>query len=154
MKSASLSVVNGSGIRYGPALEMIESSIQMRSLSVPEKMLSWLLQLLKLLLSMSSIGKRISGFKVGSRKIERGIRLGQFLVIFGEVLFNRKSGEMKIENPICYLKDKSQMIKGLRDKSLKYSRNMSVFFAIMMVSGFLIARRIQRSVSRVYKRLK
>lgn len=72
-----------------------------------EKLISWGLYCIKFFLSMSSLGKRISGFKVGSRKIERGILLGQFLVTFGEVIFNRKTKEMSMENPLCYLKDKS-----------------------------------------------
>lgn len=73
-KSATV-ILNGM-MNYISALKFIDSATHVRSLTGLEKFLSWALFCVKLFLSMSNVGKRISGFRVGSRKIERGILLG------------------------------------------------------------------------------
>ena len=65
-----------SNIQFGDALHLIHSIVHMRSLSPLEKFLSWILFCIKLFLSMSNVGKKLSGFKVGTKRVERGIMVG------------------------------------------------------------------------------
>lgn len=58
------------------ALEAIATKTSLRSLTFLEKVMSYLIDAVKLLLSLSSISKKIQGFRVGYKKIERGIKLG------------------------------------------------------------------------------
>jgi hypothetical protein len=75
MAKAATIILNGT-VNYASALNFVDSATHVRSLTGLEKFLSWALFCVKLFLSMSNVGKRISGFRVGSRKIERGILLG------------------------------------------------------------------------------
>lgn len=74
--SNTASVILNSMVNYIAGLKFIDSATHVRSLTGLEKFLSWALFCVKLFLSMSNVGKRISGFRVGSRRIERGILLG------------------------------------------------------------------------------
>jgi hypothetical protein len=98
----------GSRIRakVNPALELVETKTSLRSLTFLEKVMSYGIDALKLLLSLSSISKKIQGFRVGYKKIERGIRLTQFIVAFGEIFYNKKTKELEMTDPICLLKNK------------------------------------------------
>lgn len=98
-KNKSASVILNGMMNYISALKFIDSATHVRSLTGLEKFLSWALFCVKLFLSMSNVGKRISGFRVGSRKIERGILLGQFIVLYGKVFFDRINTQLKVTNP-------------------------------------------------------
>ena len=128
-------------VRYGDALHMIHSIVHMRSLSPFEKFLSWVLFCIKLFLSMSNVGKRLSGFKVGTKRVERGIMIGQFMVAFGEVIYDKYTKELRMPNPLYFLKDKDQLIHKLREKSVSTSKNSTLLFTLVLFLGFLVAKR-------------
>lgn len=88
LHKAATVILNGS-VNVAQALNFVDSATHVRSLTGVEKFLSWALFCVKLFLSMSNVGKRISGFRVGSRKIERGILLGQLIVVYGKVFYDR-----------------------------------------------------------------
>jgi hypothetical protein len=140
--------------RLDSAMEMITSTISKRSLSSLEKLMSYALKAIKLFLSMSSVSKKIHGFKIGSKKIEKGIKLGQFIVAFGEVFYNRKDGSIQMNDPVCLLKNKSQMIKRLNRKKKILNRNLGLMFAFMSLTGFLFVRRLIKLSKSLYERMK
>jgi hypothetical protein len=70
---------------------------------------------------MSNVGKRISGFRVGSRKIERGILLGQMIVVYGKVFYDRINKQLRIDNPKFLLDNKFQLVRKMKKLSLKCS---------------------------------
>ena len=151
-------IVNStSNIQFGDALHLIHSIVHMRSLSPLEKFLSWILFCIKLFLSMSNVGKKLSGFKVGTKRVERGIMVGQFMVAFGEVIYDRFNKEMRMSNPYFFLKDKEQLVYKLKEKRIALGRNMTLLFTVMIMLGVLLAKRATKFVTafiRRYKRLK
>lgn len=80
--------------KVSPALDLIQTKTSLRSLTFLEKLMSFGIDAVKLLLSLSSISKKIQGFRVGYKKIERGIKLTQFIVAFGEIFYNKKTKEL------------------------------------------------------------
>lgn len=130
-----------SNVEYGDALHLIHSIVHMRSLSPLEKFLSWILFCIKLFLSMSNVGKRLSGFKVGTKRVERGIMIGQFMIAFGEIIYDRFNKELRMSNPLFFLKDKEQLISKLRDRRIQIGKNMTLMFVAMLIMGFLCAKR-------------
>jgi hypothetical protein len=130
-----------SNVQYGDALHLIHSIVHMRSLSPLEKFLSWVLFCIKLFLSMSNVGKRLSGFKVGTKRVERGIMIGQFMIAFGEVIYDRFNKELRMSNPQYFLKDKEQLISKLKDKRIQIGKNMTLMFVAMLIMSFLLAKR-------------
>lgn len=141
-----VSVVNNLTVDFNKALNFIDSATHVRSLTGLEKFLSWALFCVKLFLSMSNVGKRLSGFRVGSRKIERGVLLGQFLVVYGKVFYDRMNKELRIDNPKFYLDNKYQLIKRIRSLSIKASRNMALMAFLMALSGFMFLKRVNRNI--------
>lgn len=145
---------SGANTQMSPALELIHSSTSTRVLTSVETMMSYLLKAVKFFLSLSSISKKIQGFRIGYKKIERGIKLSQFIVAFGEVYFDRKTNSLKMENPICLLNNKNQMLKKLRIKKLKLSRRLSFTFCLMTLMGFLVVKRAVKGVKGLVTRMK
>lgn len=137
----SIVLNNTSNIQFGDALHLIHSIVHMRSLSPLEKFLSWVLFCIKLFLSMSNVGKKLSGFKVGTKRVERGIMVGQFMVAFGEVIYDRYNKELRMSNPFFFLKDKEQLAFKLKEKRIALGRNMTLLFTVMVMLGFLLAKR-------------
>lgn len=124
----------------------------MRSLSPLEKFLSWILFCIKLFLSMSNVGKKLSGFKVGTKRVERGIMIGQFMVAFGEIIYDRYNKEMRMSNPFFFLKDKEQLVYKLKEKRIALGRNMTLLFTVMVMLGFLLAKRFTKFIAALAKR--
>lgn len=146
-------VVNKStSTQFRHAMHLIHSMVHMRKLSPLEKFLSWVLFCIKLFLSMSSIGKKLSGFKVGTKRVERGIMVGQFMLIFGEVIYDRFNKELRITDPLFFLKDKSQLLDILKEKRLKLVRHITLVAAIMVLCGSLLLKRVVSGIGALYKK--
>lgn len=145
---------DGENTQISPALELIHSTTTTRVLTSIETLMSYLIKALKFFLSMSSISKKIQGFKIGYKKIERGVRLGQFIVTFGEIFFDRKTKELSMKNPICLLKNKSQMLKKLRQRKLRLARQLSFTFGLMTIMGFLVVRRGVKICKGIYTKMR
>jgi hypothetical protein len=143
-----------SNVQYGDSLHLIHSIVHMRSLSPLEKFLSWILFCIKLFLSMSNVGKRLSGFKVGTKRVERGIMIGQFMIAFGEVIYDRFNKELRMSNPLFFLKDKEQLINKLKDKRIQLGKNMTLFFAVMIFLAFLVVKRSTKIAGFLYQKYK
>jgi hypothetical protein len=137
----SLLLNNTSNVQFGDALHLIHSIVHMRSLSPLEKFLSWILFCIKLFLSMSNVGKKLSGFKVGTKRVERGIMLGQLIIAFGEVVFDRYSKQLRMSNPLFFLKEKDQIVYKLREQKIALSRNMALLSSVVIALGFLLVKR-------------
>jgi Zinc finger, C3HC4 type (RING finger) len=146
-------VVNKStSTQFRHALHLIHSLVHMRKLSPLEKFLSWVLFCIKLFLSMSSIGKKLSGFKVGTKRVERGIMVGQFMLIFGEVIYDRFNKELRMPDPLFFLKEKSQLLEIFKDKRIKLVRHITLVAAIMVMCGLLLLKRATTGLTALYKK--
>lgn len=75
-KFHSMDVDNSSKVKYTDAMHMIQSVEHTRSLTTIEQLLTWVIFCFRLFLSMSNVGKKMSGFKVGTRRVERGVIVG------------------------------------------------------------------------------
>lgn len=75
-KFYSMDVDNSSKVKYTDAMQMIQSVEHTRSLTALEQLLTWVIFCFRLFLSMSNVGKKMSGFKVGTRRVERGVIVG------------------------------------------------------------------------------
>lgn len=138
-----MSVDNGNKMRcYEDSLSVIRTEEHCRKLSLSEKMISWLMFSLKLFLSVNNFGKKVSGFSIGIRRIERGILLGQFLTIFGDFVFDSYNKKLRIVNPLYFMKEKDQLLRHLQDANMIRSRNMTLVFGLMALFGFLLVKRL------------
>lgn len=145
---------SASNIQFGDALHLIHSIVHMRSLSPLEKFLSWVLFCIKLFLSMSNVGKKLSGFKVGTKRVERGIMIGQMLVAFGEVIYDKYNKELRMSNPFSFHKDKEQLIYRLKEKRVTLGRNMTLLFMVMVMLGFILAKRLTKVGKTLFQKYK
>jgi Zinc finger, C3HC4 type (RING finger) len=138
-----------SHIQFGDALHLIHSIVHMRSLSPLEKFLSWVLFCIKLFLSMSNVGKKLSGFKVGTKRVERGVMIGQFMIAFGEVVYDRFNKELRMNNPLFFLKEKEQLVYKLKERRVAHGRNMTLLFTVLVLVGVLVAKRATLALKRL-----
>ena len=141
-----VTVVNTTSVNYASALKFVDSTTLIRSLNNIEKFFSWALFCVKLFLSMSNVGKRISGFRVGSRKVESGVLMGQNIIVFGKVFFDRINKELRIDNPKYYLMAKLQLVNKLKRSLIRCSRNMILMAFLMCLCGSFFLRRIRKNV--------
>lgn len=150
----SIQLSNTSSVDFSKALYAIHSTSQIRSLSSAEKIMSWLIFLAKIVMSTFKIGKALKGFRVGHKNIEKGIIVGQYMVAFGEIIFDRMTKEMKMENPIFYLKDKMQKVEILKKKKSELSWKMAILFFIMNLIGFLFLQKVTKGITNLYAKYK
>lgn len=153
-ETASLTVHNNSNVHFSDALHLIHSIVHMRSLSPLEKFLSWVLFCIKLFLSMSNVGKKLSGFKVGTKRVERGVMVGQFMIAFGDIVFNRYNKELRMNNPLFFLKDKEQLIYKLREQRVSHGRNMTLLLAVLIMLGIFVVKRMAKGGMTLVKKYK
>ena len=73
--------------------------------------------------------------------------LGQFMIAFGEVIFDRYNKELRMSNPLFFLKEKEQLVYKLREQKVGLSRNMAFLSSLVVLVGFLLAKRLYRLVS-------
>lgn len=141
-----ISLFNSSNIQYSDALNLVHSVVHMRGLSTNEKILSWLIFCVKLFLSTSNVGKKLSGFKVGSKRVERGITVGQFMMAFGEVIYDKYNKELHMTNPIYFLKDREQLIYKLKERRSLLKRNQSLIFCAIAIIAIFMTKRMTSGV--------
>lgn len=147
----SISLRPSSVVDYSKALHTIQSVSQIRSLTTSEKVYSWAILVAKVLLGAIGIGKNLKGVKVGNKSVEKGIVVGQYLVAYGEIIFDRISRELRMDNPIMFLKDKTQMIEQLKKLSATDGKKMSLLFIMMTLFGFMVIRRLRRIFTNLWK---
>lgn len=148
----SIEINNQPDAHYAPALNSIHSIEHTRNLSPIEQFLNWILFCFRLFLSMNSMGNKDSGFKVGTRRLEKGILVGQFLIAFGEVVFDKATKRMFMNNPGFFSKDKEQLLKTLQESNAKLARNMTLIMTGLMIFGVLLAKRLFQLFRRLVKK--
>lgn len=134
----------GRHVEYKKALNLISSASQIRALSGYEKMMSWIIFGLKILFSVFGVSKNYKGFKVGTKNIEKGILVGQYLVAFGEIIYDRINKELRMDNPILFLNDKMQFINQLKRKATTLNNNMLIILVAIILSGSLFLKRVKK----------
>lgn len=137
---------SSSNIQFNDALHLIHSIVHMRSLSPLEKFLSWVLFCIKLFLSMSNVGKKLSGFKVGTKRVERGVMIGQFMIAFGEIIYDRYNKQLRMNNPLFFLKEKEQLVYKLKERRVAHGRNMTLLFTVLVLVGVLVVKRMTKGL--------
>lgn len=140
--SKQLTIGNFHSVDAKSAVNTIHSIEHTRDLTPSEHLINWLLFCIRLFLSMSNVSKKLSGFKIGTRRVERGIVLGQYLIAFGEIIYNKFTKEMRIDRPKFFMQDKDQYLRHLRDKNTKIGRNTTLWLILAVVPCILLLKRI------------
>lgn len=152
-KTKSITLSNStSNINYSDAMHLIHSVQHTRNLSPVEQFLTWIIFFFRLFLSMSNVGKKMSGFKVGTRRIERGVMVGQFMIAFGEIIYDRFSKTLRMNNPVYFMKEKEQLLQHLRDKNTQLGRNMTLVMSVILFVGMLFIKRLVRVGKRLMEK--
>lgn len=144
--TANLTITNFSNTNFKDAMHTVQTVEHSRDLTPLEHFLNWILFCFRLFLSMSNVGKKLSGFRVGTRRIERGILVGQFLIAFGEVVFDRVGKQLVMTNPEYFMQDKEQFLQYLREQNTKLGRNMTLVMSLMVIFGIFILKRLYVTV--------
>ena len=149
-----ITVMNTVDVNFKNALTQIDSVTYKRGLTAFEHFLSSIFLILRIFLSMSNIGRKMSEFMIGSQKVESGIRVGQQMIIYGTVFYDKMSKELRIDHPKYYLSNKTQLINKLKAINERCSRSMAVFSFLMSFIGLFLLKRIKKIFSNYYMRLR
>lgn len=134
-------------IKLGLALRMIETVTIVNQWSGTARILQILTRILKLLFSMSSMsGGAEESFELSQRRIEKGILLGQQVVAFGRILYDRTNNTLRMDNPEYLLKSKSDLISLMKTKSNSFYKNLIGLSLMFLLFMFLVHRRVRRLI--------
>lgn len=136
-----IAVVNSLDVQFKDALNFVASQKDVRTLSKAERQISLVLYTTKIFLSISSFGRKIFGFNIGTRQKEKGILINQYIVALGEFIYDKSDKSLRMYKPMYMLKDKAQQIKRLEDKKLGTQRNKIIWLFFSIVFGWLVVRR-------------
>ena len=142
--TSQVKVTGTSSADYGDALQQIESISYFRKMNPIERVLSWFLFFIKMFLSISNLGRKMSGVRIGYRKTERGLLLGQLIIMFGDIFYDKMNKEMVISNPKFFAKSKFQMVNKVRNLFFRNSKIMTIVATTFALSGILILRRTKK----------
>ena len=141
--------------RLMQAMNLVQMNSSRRRMRFLEKIASWGIFVLKILCSFSPyLNKKITGFMLGTKQIERGIKLGQFILAFGEITYNRKTKKVIMNDPAIIMKSKDSAIREVRKRAFRNSRNLNILVTIVLFMLFLQIRRIKKFSTKMLKKWK
>lgn len=125
------------------ALEKIAETTNLKPLSIFEKILYYLGLLIELISIATRNTLSFKGIKIGWMENEFGIKVGSILTAYGDIIYNSKEKSLRIDNPVYFLLEKSNIIKKMREKIFGSQVKM-VLLAIpfILTSAFLIKKAI------------
>lgn len=104
------------------ALERIGSKRHDKPLTILEKFLMVLLMVADFFRFKSDVNVPLfRGIKIGWTENELGISLNSILTAYGDIIYNKSDGTLRIESPLYLLKDKSNLLSRL---SIKKTENI------------------------------
>lgn len=124
------------------AQQLIHSVEHTRNLTTLEHILGWILFCFRLFLSMSNVGKKQSAFRVGTRRVERGILVGQLVLAFGEMIFDKRNKQIVMHNPQFVMQEKEQLLAHLHVQHTKHTRHLTLLLTI----STLLASHLSKSL--------
>ena len=124
------------------AQQLIHSVEHTRNLTTLEHILGWILFCFRLFLSMSNVGKKQSAFRVGTRRVERGILVGQLVLAFGEMIFDKRNKQLVMHNPQFVMQEKEQLLAHLHSQNTKHTRHLT----LLLTTATLLAVHLSKSV--------
>lgn len=133
---------------YDAALELISSKDELRDLNFVEKFLVFVCMLWDYM-SFLQGGSGLRGIKIGVREKELGIKIENFLTVYGEVIYNFEKQTLRIESPEYFLKNKTTLLEFLKDyiSSCKTARFISGLVGVICLGivGYRIYQKNKRA---------
>ena len=140
-----IKLANNKRISYFDALKLVDSISYLHKMTGLDKLISSLMSHFELFFSINKIGGKGSSLKVGSRKIERGISVGQEFIAYGQIFYDRMNGKLRMDNPQFYISTKKKLINLLKGKETSFTRNLILLSIIFVTFALLVYRRFKKN---------
>ena len=132
--------------KFQDALTSQGSQTVQRNMTQFELLFSSFMFIMKMILSISNIGKKASAIKVGSIKLEQGIAEGQRLTLFGQFFYDKINRELRVSNPSYLMKEKTDLINRIHWRCFNYSKYILTLTILFAVSAVFLGKRLKRWV--------
>ena len=149
-KNTSCTVHRSLDVEAIPALEKIAESKTYSKLSFIEKILVSLGVVIEFIAAATKNAFTFRGFKIGWVENELGIKTNSVLTAYGDVIYNKTDGTLRIEHPLYFLPDKTFLIKKLKSSLL----NKKMFLVLITIPFLASSLYLYRGLSRYYRNYK
>ena len=146
-----IKLANNKRISIFDALRLIDSISYLHELTGIDKLISSMIGYFELFFSINKIGEKGSSLKVGSRRIEKGISVGQEIIAYGQVFYDRMNGKLRMDNPQYYINTKKKLINLLKGKETSFTRNLIILSIVFVTFALLVYRRFKKN-HEIYKK--
>ena len=149
-KSETCRIHCGQGTDAIGGLEKIAEKTKYKKLSWFEDLfvnVGKILELFSLIVRDTSF---LPGMTIGWTETELGIAVGSALTVYGEVLYNNKDNTLLIDSPLFFLRDKSILLKKVRDDII----NCQKWAYFLMIPATLSSVYLLKKAVNYYKYLK
>lgn len=147
-------VLNGDKCDKEFALKKIAEKSDYRNFHWLEIVITKLIWLIQLSLGVLRLYPTFKGFLIGVKTTEYGIEVGQKILTFGKIKFDKLNKLLLMEHPLFLLNDKSQMAEFHQNDNLKWTRISSLSICFGIVFGLLVIRRISRFLRNLIDKIK
>lgn len=108
------------------AIEKIAEYRELKPLSWFEKLLVYIGMLIEFIALTTKNTFSFRGIKVGWMENELGISVGSVITAYGDIIYNLKDKSIRIDSPLYFLTEKSNIIKNL--KKMIFGTQTKIFF--------------------------
>ena len=138
-------------VKAEDGVELIALEKHMRNLNFVEKIIVFFGAFADFIAQIVRSPFTYRGIKIGWIDVEFGIRLDSALTVLGDVIYNRKDNTLRIEHPLYYVKDKSILIKKLKETIFSKKVGNVFLFVSFLISGYILSKKIHQKLQTKYK---
>jgi hypothetical protein len=123
------------------AFSKIAEKSEFRSFNWAEMLITKAIWLIQLCLGILKIYPSFKGFLMGVKTTEHGIEIGQSVLAFGQITFNKLTKSLSMEAPSFLLSEKGQITSFYSQERNKFQRVRNFSLLLSVVFGLLVLRR-------------
>jgi hypothetical protein len=113
-----------------------------KPLSILERLATVILLLLECLAMGARTSIHVRGIKIGWIENEFGITLNRPLTVFGNIVYNTKTGALRVDHPLYFLKDKIYLLSKLKKAITTKKIFLGIFGIVFAISGYHLSKKL------------
>ncbi|KAL4427487.1 hypothetical protein ABPG74_015190 [Tetrahymena malaccensis] len=151
-QEVSVRIMKNLSANYKYALQLIMIKKFFKRLNFAENAIIIIGFLIEFIFSMLHLKIRGRGIKIGYQEIEFGIPIKTLITVFGEVIFNRKTGKMLVKKPEFFFNSDARLRSDLINKIANKRILMILLCIPLFFSGAYLYQKLFRIISQFIRK--
>ncbi|KAL4468354.1 hypothetical protein ABPG72_010755 [Tetrahymena utriculariae] len=151
-KEVSIRIMKNLSANYKYALQLIMIKKFFKKLNLAEHAIIVIGLLIEFIFSILHLKIRGRGIKIGYQEIEFGIPIKTLITVFGEVIFNRKTGKLLMKKPEFFFNSDARLRSDLKNKIANKRILMILLCIPLFFSGAYLYQKLFKIISQFIRK--